>query len=222
MKPKLHIFATIRLIGLCALLLTLCACEQSVEKDSKPPYDNLLKEQFDGSTFPAAGWTVVGPGTLTQDTTFGAPEPSLRLDSTGVQSGLISPPFEATAHFSVKIAIDPAAASGASATFELRNAATNAVVASVAVEENQITYVMGASTPVVQSWTTDGAFHEFEFQGSNSSVSGGHWWLRDGTTVASYASPTGATDMTVGLLGPSSGDAWFDDVWVHHHLAYPG
>ena len=137
-----------------------------------------------------------------------------------MQAGIISSPLDASAHFRVKIAIDPAAGSGASATMELRDGVTSQLVAAVTVEEGQITYRMGSSTPVVQTWTTDGAFHTFEFQGSNSSLSGGHWWLRDGAQVASYASPTGSTQMNMALMGPSSGDAWFDDAWVFHYLAH--
>ncbi|MCZ7608084.1 MAG: hypothetical protein M5U25_18895 [Planctomycetota bacterium] len=217
MKPA----RTLRIATLALLLLAVSACPEDVKQEERKATQDLLLDQFDATSFPTSTWTITGTGTLVQDLAVGAPAPAMRLDSTGTPAGLISAPLEAGAHFRVSIAIDPAPGSGASASFVLRNASGGAVVASVTVEEGQITYVMGAAAPVVKTWTTDGAFHVFEFEGSNSSVSGGHWWKRDGSLEASHLQPTGASYMTMGLEGTSSGNAWFDHAWVFRYLAYP-
>lgn len=210
-----------KFVPVIALLCLLCACAESdASGEKKKPYQNLLRDEFNGVA-PSAIWSAVGPGTVMIDATTGDPSPALMLAMTGVQSGLVSGPLDATANFSVQIAIDPALGSGAGATFVLRNPATSVVVASVTVEEAQITYVMGTAAPVVAAWATDGNFHTFEFVGSASTVSGGHWWKRDGAIVATHLQPMAATSMTVGLEGPSSGAAWFDNAWVYHRLAYP-
>ncbi len=217
MKPT----GTLRVATLVLLLLAVSACPEDVKQEERKATQDLLLDQFDAANFPTTTWTITGTGTLVQDLAVGAPAPAMRLDSTGTPAGLISAPLEAGAHFRVSIAIDPAPGSGASASFVLRNASGGAVVASVTVEEGQITYVMGSATPVVKTWATDGAFHVFEFEGSNSSVSGGHWWKRDGSLEASHLQPTGASYMTMGLEGTSSGNAWFDHAWVFRYLAYP-
>lgn len=205
-------------IALLAVLLSACS-ETDVAGDKREPYQYLLKDGFGGTTFPATAWTSIGPGTVTQDAAFGDPAPAMRLDSSGVQSGLTAGPFDAMAKYSVRIAIDPAPGSGASASYVLHAAAT--IIASVKVEEGQITYTMGSGTPVTVAWTTDGDFHLFEFEGSYSTVSGGHWWKRDGQIVASSTQPMAATQMMVSLEGPSLGGAWFDDARVYHMLMYP-
>lgn len=216
MKPA----RTLRVATLVLLLLAMSACPEDVKQEERKATQDLLLDQFDAASFPTSTWTITGTGTLVQDLAVGAPAPAMRLDNTGTPAGLISGPLDASAHFRVSIAIDPAPGSGASASFVLGNA-SGGVVASVTVEEGQITYVMGSAAPVVKTWTTDGAFHVFEFQGSNSSISGGHWWKRDGSIEASLLQPTGATQMTMSLQGPSSGNAWFDHAWVFHYLAYP-
>lgn len=217
MKPT----GTLRVATLALLLLAVSACPEDVKQEERKATQDLLLDQFDGTSFPTSTWTITGTGTLVQDLAVGAPAPAMRLDNTGTPAGLISAPLEASAHFRVSIAIDPTPGSGASASFVLRNASGGAVVASVTVEEGQITYVMGSATPVVKTWTTDGAFHVFEFEGSNSSVSGGHWWKRDGSVEASHLQPTGASYLTMALEGTSSGNAWFDHAWVFQYLAYP-
>lgn len=216
MKPA----RTLQAAALVLLALAVSACPEDVQPEERKATQDLLLDQFDAATFPTSTWTITGTGTLVQDLAVGAPAPAMRLDNTGAASGLISAPLDASAHFRVSIAIDPAPGSGASASFVLRNAQGGAVVASVTVEEGQITYVMGSAAPVVKTWATDGAFHVFEFEGSNSSVSGGHWWKRDGSLEASHLQPTGASYMTMGLEGTTSGNAWFDHAWVFHYLAY--
>ncbi|MBX3460299.1 MAG: hypothetical protein KF696_10130 [Planctomycetes bacterium] len=207
------------LCAVAALGLLLCACSETDSTgDGRKPYHYLLNEQFKASTFPAAVWTDIGPGIVSQDMAFGDPAPAMRLDGSGVQSGLTAGPFDATSKFAVRIAIDPAPGSGSSAAFVLRSGAN--VVASVTVEEGQITYVMGTTPPVTVAWATDGAFHLFEFEGANLS-SGGHFWKRDGQLAASTTQPMGALQLTVSLEGPSAGSAWFDDVRVYQTLGYP-
>jgi hypothetical protein len=214
---------SIALLLLAVGFMSLAGCGDPGKPDAPEKYLFLLREEFDGAAFPPTGWTAYGPGVSVQDSAQGVLAPSFRLNAGGVLSGLRSPTgYDAQArHFAVKIAIDPTPGSGAQARFVLRNPSSGTVVASVTVTEGLITYVMGSGTPVILAWVTDGAFHDYEFQGFGGTSTGGHWWLRDLGAAASSTTFMTAAGLSIELESTGTGAVWFDDVRVYSYLGRP-